>query len=443
MSNRAQEFFDRSVDHVRRGNVRAALTDLLDSLAQEPTYDVALRSAARICTMLGAPEDGRLFEELADRPEDPTALFSLGYRMVDQRRPDVAAALLDRCLTHAPDHPSVRRELAFARFCNRDFAGCLRALAPLETDPELADAEVLDVLLLKAEAAFYLGKRDLARALLDECELLIPDDTQRARLDGFHHMVGRSLGWESIKDLDLRAWHFIQHAGVVLKVAGGLIEDGSRAGRFDVVHLTLDMVAFLLQRLAHLLERLEVRIGAVAAVSPASEPAARALAIRLGAAFVTDFADHAGSPLLLMAANAAEFANVAAAVAPHRADLHLFSINLDFDQDEVVCPEVIGILGRRALLPWEGRFALDATTGESREVPGDERPPELLAADLIAAMDNLPDDEGAARAEFEALYAPLAGQLLLGNDGLYPYRRMFTSLSPCWSADDEAPRDEP
>ena len=41
------------------------------------------------------------------------------------------------------------------------------------------------------------------------------------------------------------------------------------------------------------------------------------------------------------------------------------------------------------------------------------------------------------------VYAPLADQLLLGNDTRYPYRRMFTRLSPCWSEDDEASRDEP
>src|SRR5262249_62410128 len=58
---------------------------------------------------------------------------------------------------------------------------------------------------------------------------------------------------------------------VILKTAGGWFEDDSRGGRFDVLALRGDMVAFLLQRLAQLLERLGLEHDAVAPAAAAGK----------------------------------------------------------------------------------------------------------------------------------------------------------------------------
>jgi len=99
-----------------------------------------------------------------------------------------------------------------------------------------------------------------------------------------------------------------------------------------------------------------------------------------------------------------------------------------------VCPEVVSVMARRALLPWEARFAIDAGSSRTREIAADERPVPVLGAELLAAIEALPDDGGAARAEFEDLYRPLAAQLVLGNERVHPARRRFTALSPCGPA---------
>jgi tetratricopeptide (TPR) repeat protein len=430
----ANQLFDVSVDQVRRGQLRGALGTLLRVLAADPSHTGALEAAGRICRLLGSEEDAQRFETLSGNPGDGRALFELGWSLVDQGRPDIAAALLGRCLADRPDDATVRRELAFARLQAGDFKGCLVALAPLVDDADLAESERLDVDLVRAEAALYAGKRDLCRELLDAAEELVPDDGQRERLDALHAQFGRAARWDSLVGLGLREWHYIQHAGVILKVAGGMFEDGSFDGRYDVLDLRLDMVAFLMQRQVHLLQRLGIEPEVVMATSPTAAPMAHALAARLGVPCEETPAGRQGRVGLLVAANAAEFGPLAAGLARNRAELSLFSLNLDWEHDGPVCPEVTGVLARRVLLPWETRYAIRPDSKEMREIPADARAAAEIGAELVAAMDVLPDDDGKAREEFESQYMPMASDLVLGNEDAHPSRRRFTCLSPCGPA---------
>jgi hypothetical protein len=364
--------------------------------------------------------------------------------MVDEGRPEVAVSLLEKSLAARPDEPSVRRELAFARLQARDFAGCLRTLGPLEDDPALSETESLDVLLVMAEAAFYARKRELAQRFLDRAEEGVPEDDQRERIDALHGLLGRGARWPSLESLGLREWHFIQHAGVILKVAGGYFEDSSRLGRYDVLDLRLDMVAFLLQRLLHLFDRLGLSHEIVMPVSPVAAPLAHALALAQGLPCVEELTERRGRSALLVAANALEFTPLLGSLGRHRAELRLFSVNLDWEHEAPVCPEVAGVLARRVFLPWEERYALDPRTRQMRPVPADERPAEEIGAELHAAMLALPEDGGAAREEFESIYMPLASQLVLGNEEAVPHRRRFTTLSPCWpEGDAKSGQDSP
>jgi len=262
----------------------------------------------------------------------------------------------------------------------------------------------------------------------------VPEDDQRERLDALNGQLGRSARWTELAGLGLREWHHIQHAGVILKVAGGYFEDGSWQGRYDVLDLRLDMLAFLAQRLIGLLETLELETRAVVPASPLAAPLAWAIAERMGADFVEELSDVGDRPTLLVAASAAELAPLAQRLAIHSADLRVFAVSLDWERDAPVCPEVVGVMARRALLPWEARFAIDAGSSRTREIAADERPVPVLGAELLAAIEALPDDGGAARAEFEDLYRPLAAQLVLGNERVHPARRRFTALSPCGPA---------
>ncbi|MHC4845309.1 MAG: tetratricopeptide repeat protein [Planctomycetota bacterium] len=432
MPTSAKQLFDSSVDQVRRGQLRPALTTLLDTLAIDPAHVGALEAAGRICRLLGSSDDADLFDALRARPQEANALFALAYRMVDEGRSDVAVTMLDRALAADPESAPIRRELAFARLQTHDFAGCLKTLAPLQESLELSETERLEVLLLAAEAAFYARKITVCRQILAAAEELLPDDDQRDRIDALHGQLGRSTRWPSLEDLGLREWHFIQHAGVILKTAGGYFEDGSRQGRYDVLDLRLDMVAFLLQRLVHLFERLGLEQEIIVPVSDVAAPLAHALADRLGLPCVPDLEERGARPALLVAASAGEFAPIAPSLARNRPELRVFSLNLDWERDAPVCPEVAGVLARRVLLPWEERYAIDEATKEMRSIPADGRPAEELGAELIAAMDALPDDGGEAREEFESFYMPLVSMLVLDNEERYPHRRRFTALSPCW-----------
>lgn len=423
-----------SVDHVRRGNVRGALATLLEALAIDPVHGPSLDAATRICRLLGAPDDATLFEAVAERPDDAEALLLLGHRLVDQGRPEAALAFLNRARRQDPESVPVRRELAFARLLSRDFAGAQAEIGPLLDDPDLAEKERLDLLLMAAEAALYAGQRGRCRDWLAQADDLVPDDDQRQRTDALFALLGRSAHFGDLTRATLRDWHFIQHAAVLLKTAGGYFEDGSLGGRFDHLALRIDMVAFLLQRAVELYTEFDVAFEIVVPAGDEAEPLARALAVLLGATYVGDVTERQGRTTLLVASHAAEFAPYVAGLAGHRPDLGLFALWMDWSRDCVVSPEVVGVLARRVLLPWEQRYTIDPSD-PSRMLPqaGDARPAVDVAQDLIAAAAALPDDGGKAKDDFLAHYRPLRGELLLGNEDSHPYRRQFTHLSPVWT----------
>lgn len=447
VSTRVEQLFDTSVDQVRQGKLRAALLTLLDALAQEPLHAPSLEAAGRLCRVLGAPDEAQLFEDVHAEPEALPPRHRLAYHLVDEGRPDVAVRLLELGLgviEAGPQEALLRRELAFAQLQNREFKACLRTLAPLAGETaaaaELADPELLYVRLLQAEAAVYAGRRELSATLLEEAEALVPDDEQRQTLDALHALLGRARHAPELATADLRTWHFIQHAGVLLKTAGGYFEDGSLAGRFEMLELRADMVAFLLQRLTELLAWAELRHECVVSTSETAAPLAQALGQRLGLPVLDSLADRAGRSALLVAANAAEFGPLAAGLVRNRRELTLFALNLDWTRDAPVCPEIAGVLAARSFLPWETRYTHDPATGQTREVEQPQLAAEELGAQLVEAMAALPDDP-AARAEFFGHYEPLRDDLLLGNEARYPSRRRFSQLSPAWTARD--PRGEP
>ena len=444
MSARAKELFETSVDQVRRGQVRAALATLLDSLALDPLATQSLEAAAKLCRVLGSAADANRFEGMAQGERGPEQLFELGWQLVAHGRPDVGLAYL-RAALKGVDEPAaesaIRRELAYAQLLTRDFGGCLTTLSPLLSSQELADGEQLDIQLLAAEAALYVGKAELCRAQLSRADEHIAEDSQRERIDGVHRLLGRATRWEQgLAKLGLREWHHIQHAGVLLKTAGGWFEDGSLGGRFELLELRTDMVAFLLQRLVHLLEDLQLLPEVVVPASETSAPLAQALALALQVPLEPDLAARRDRRALLVAAAAGELTPFSRGLTTHRADIQVFSLGLDWSLDAQVCPDVTGVLARRVFLPWEARFSADPDGGQGRSDGGDARDPALIGAELVSAMQNLPDDGGAAREEFLSFYRPLAGELVLGHPDVHPQRRQFTHLSPAWTPTGKGPR---
>jgi len=433
----SKQLFETSVEQVAAGQVRQALTTLLDALADDPAHAGAVAAAGRICRMLGAPDDAQMFEQLEQTPDDPEAMFLLGHRLVGQERPDAGAGQLMRALKALPPGPKatiVRRELAYARFLQRRFADCLTTLAPLADSPDLAESEVLDVLLLQVEATLYTGKRSLASDLLEQLDHMDSDDSQRQHLDALHALHGRASHWPGkLSELGLREWHYIQHGGVILKTAGGYFENGSLAGRFDILELRMDMIAFLLQRFADLMDGRELLPEVVIGTGSVAAPLAHALGQHWDLPVLDELAERAGRDALVVAANAREFTPLAAGLMHHRAELRLMALNLDWSRDADACPEVAGVLARRVFLPWEKRYSVDKTLSETSEVVTDSRPDDEIGTELVSLMAALPDDGGQARSEFEQIYAPLSEGLVLGNERAFPLRRQFTHVSPAWT----------
>ena len=423
--------------------MRQALGSLLQVLSIEPLHAGALEASAQICRVLGSTADAELFDALAVPVPEPEALFSMGYHLVGQGRADVAVAYLRLALANAPDDAAsmaARRELAYAQLQSRDFGGCVTTLSEVSRCSDLAEAEQLDTDLLAAEAALYQGRLPLSRQFLDAADARVPNQEQQAHIDALHALLGRAARWgKRLNQLGLREWHHIQHAGVILKTAGGWFEDGSLGGRFELLELRADMIAFLLERLGLFLTTHRLLPEVVVPAGDLSAPLAMAFAERFGAQVLADPGERGDRRALLLAASAGELEPWTGTLARHHGDLAVASLALDWDRDAPLCPDIVGVLARRAFLPWEPRYSVDPSGGEGRTATEDSRPAAAIAVDLVAAMAALPDDGGKARDEFESFYDEIADELVLGRADNHPLRRQFTQLSPAWTSTSKRP----
>lgn len=343
---------------------------------------------SELATRRGADPLAALAGAVVRDPDSPDRLYDLGYALIDAGAPEIAAAVLWRCLALVGDSEEVVCELISA---------LERALAYHDAAQVLEDHAALRARsflcrYLYAFNAAMTGRLDVTRATLAQLD---PDSDETAALQGTIRGIcaraDRVAGACTLDVHDLRGWHYV--------LTGGLVLHQSPYGFDEPMHGRYAWLADSLPRVATGLDRLATLVAPLALPCVYAPPGrdhaivAQAAGRRLGIPVAPWPAVGVPAPGLIVLYDLAGLPSAdIARLIRRRPDQIVFAHASPWTTDSPLAPDVTTLLYQTIVQPWGAHAIVDPEVRKVSESAPDDRPVEVIAAEL-AASTGLDDTE--------------------------------------------------
>ncbi len=376
-------------------------------VSEAPDLAEALHLLAQISQEMAGEEFAQLIHVVAKHLDDPQALYSLGYELIEYELHDLAATVLARAHALVPDEEQVLTEFVAALENDLFYAEAARVL---RESPRILERSFLCRYLL-AFNSIMIGNLETARTLAPDLQRSHNDDeTRRFMAERIAAMLRRADALAGICPLDsrdLRGWHYVLMDAFLLHLSPYGFDEGMN-GRYAYVH---DSEALCLEGIRCVKAVLEAVTIAVPRVFllPERKSAilAHALALEFGCPLVPWPEQGSIEPGLIAAYDLDDLDGpVLATLLEHRPGQVLWSHASCWTRTHPFAADLTTYLYQANVPAWEGGLIVK----DAKEVVEDERdesqtePPEVLAARLLKAqlepeaLDDLPALLALARA---------------------------------------------
>lgn len=372
----------------------------------------ALGVLARIFAALGHRELAERAAHASVDPLDPDGLYDLGYQLVEEGLPGIAATVLLRCLALVPGSEQVVTELVAAL---EQLLAYRDARRMLDAHPALLEQSFLCRYLRAFNAAM---SGDLATTRADLARLAPAEPVQETMAARIAAMVARAerAAGRPLDDRDLRGWHYVLTGGLLTHLSPHGFDEGMH-GRYAWLQDSLALVRLGLERLRAVLAAWAVTPPCVYALPGRDHEAVGEAAARvLGLPLQPWPAVGVPAPGLVVAYDLGAVAGrELERLSERRAGQVLFAHATGWTEDGPLAADVTTLLHQSVVAPWEAQLVLDPVTGAARTGEADARDAAELGAAIAAsalppdddqALDDVPGLEALARAAGE----PAAGR---------------------------------
>jgi hypothetical protein len=383
------------------GDARAAFTALRAAAPRVELDAGFVDLFTDVLRQLGGADEAALGERLRARFEDADAAVQVGLRLLEAGIEELAIPFLGHCLQLEPLEPLPAIGLAQAwasllapergveamkaQLGRQGFEADLEWWLRFHMSSLLAGAPDEGLPRFCAQVRRQVEQGGIDDAGYAEHVSLAVEELQAA--------FARWVAATDKSTEHIRPWHFIQYGGAVLLTAPA---HGSTAaaGRFGMLQLSAPAVAEIVRHLVELLEAAG-RTTTCVVPTPGKDAAIVAhLAARLLGVPVTLVPDDQPLPegALVAAADAQNLLRETDFERPtwrtrlrrRAGEVGLFALCMDWRAQAPFCPDAVGVLAQRAVLPWSGgAVSVDPTTGRGERVPEDERSAEEIADALL------------------------------------------------------------
>ncbi|MFI0407334.1 tetratricopeptide repeat protein [Actinomadura sp. 3N508] len=318
------------------------------------------------------------------RARGPQELYDFGYACIERGVPFLAIPALRRALELMPDEPALLMELVSALERENRHAEAVAAL-----EPRVVSLEPWPARYLLAYNALLAG--DLVRADREATALPVPDDADWAPArDRLARMLARARAARDAGPLDskaLRGWHFALGGSILATVSPYGFDQGM-TGRFAYMSDSFATCRRVLDRLRVILDAAGRRPASVGLLPDRSS---RILGLAAAEVLGLPAEPYApGRPDVLVVAY--DLNETEADWLRERAEGQiLFERATCWTDPPAVSADVTGLLHQIVVAPWGEQLRV-TPEGETETVPADERPAEELADEIVRAVPE--DDEG-------------------------------------------------
>lgn len=365
----------------------------------------ALGVLGRIFAALGRTELAERAAHASVDPLDPDGLYDLGYHLIEEGLPAIAATVLKRCLEVVPGSEQVVTELCAALERHLAYADARRVL---EAHPALVEQRFLCRYLLAYNAAMS-GDLATPRKLLPA---LVPEEPihegMAARIAALVARADRVTGATPLDPRDLRGWHYV--------VTGGLLTHLSPHGRDEGMHGRYAWLQDSIGRVRAGLEHLRAVLAAwgetpACVYAPPGrdhEAVAGAAAALLGVPQAPWPMVGTPAPGLVVVYDLATLSGAEIERLIERKDEQLLYAHAAcWTEDFPVAPEIVTVLYQSLVAPWAAQLTI-APAGDgarTQTTAPDPRDAAELADAIAGATVGEGDEEGAPDDDRPALLA--------------------------------------
>jgi len=393
-----------------------AVVDYPGRLEGDRQWKDAFHLFARIATTVTGKELAEVSERAASNPNDPKALYALGYQLIENKLHGFAAAVLSRADAQTPNQEPIITELVYALehlWNNAEACRRLRASG-------LVESSWLCRYLL-AFHSIMSGDLAEARRLLPSLLAGAGEHLEMAkRIEG---MLGRADAVHDVTSLDtrdLRGWHFVLNGAILLHISPIGFDEGM-FGRYAFTQDSEDRCLEGIRRLSVALETMDLhpaRVFIVAERESSILGHAMAQALKLPAVAWHHDGDGEGAPAdpgLIVAYDLSNLEGpTLASLSTHRPGQILFAHATCWTDDPPFAADLTTYLHQTNVSPWGKRMRLDPETGSVKhEEPRDE-PVEALARAIVSAR---LEDEALPPEDVDALRRLARAASLVREDG--------------------------
>ncbi|MBY0358967.1 MAG: tetratricopeptide repeat protein [Candidatus Obscuribacterales bacterium] len=354
-------------------------------------------------------------------------LFETGYKLIDEREPELAQMLLHRCLEMAPEEAVIRYELGFALMQLRRFAEAIPHFEELQQKEKDFDTS-----LNLAVCHSLLRNLERAEELLKQLEPTAKSEEEQKELALRRWVIKRLSRFEAKHAMSIRDWVYSLYGSVILSDT----TPKDLTGKPRAVAADYHGIASSLLILKGFLELFGNEFEVVEYYSPMSRPLAEALAYLLNVPAQSYQGPDRKERSLLMMAWASDIIGPHQAFIGHNPRRSIFAYGLTTLNQLPVTPDIIGCLAGECQMPW----AEELDKAELKTDAKGDLPPthpinqvQARAADrIIAHISNMESNtEIINHVEYLVnYYDPRRKFIVYGNADTFAERPEYTSEIP-------------
>jgi len=380
-----------ALDALARGEAQQAFNHVRFPLAHDPviatdrdSWRQAFDLFARISAAIAGEELAAIVRRAVANPDDVQALYNLGYELIEQDLPGIAATALTRANLLFPNQEPILTELAVALESDQR---CHEAARVLREVPDLIEESFFCRYLL-AYNTLMTGDLDEPRQLLPR--LLQADDADQRfmarRIEGMLVRADAVHGVTPLDNMDLRGWHFVITGGLLLHLSPFGFDEGMR-GRYAYTQDSPDRCLEGLRRLAALLDDWQIRPARVWRLQDVDSAALALAAGQVLGCPVEPWPDGGseGEGLVVVYDLATLADETVETLREHRPGQVLWSHASCWTQEPPFAADLITYLHQYNVSPWGERLRVTPEKGEAEKVPPSTAPAEERAAEVVAA----------------------------------------------------------
>jgi hypothetical protein len=389
-----------ALDMLAAGDPHQAFGQVRFQLAHDPAiatdrerWREAFDLFARISQAIAGDGLRAIVQRTVDDPDNVQALYDLGYELIEQQLPGIAATALSRANLLHPNQESIINELVIALESDQR---CHEAVQVLRQVPDLVEGSFFCRYLL-AYNVLMTGELNEPRQLLPRL-LEVEEPNQLFMAQRIEGMLTRA---DSVQDAtpldltDLRGWHFVVTGGVLLHLSPYGFDEGMR-GRYAY---TQDAPARCLEGVRRLMAVLDAWQHRPRRIWRLEDTDSAALALAVGQVLHCPVepwpqqGSHEEGLLAVYDLNTLAVEHLAA-LREHRPGQILWSHASCWTTEPPLAADLTTYLYQYNTSPWGERLSVNPETQQPEKSPPSTAPAEDRAAEVVAAspeQDDLAD----------------------------------------------------